>query len=164
MMMRSVSKSDWPVPPRLIEKKTRSDVPKMDANQKEIPGCFLFLSTARIAVTSGITAEITATWAEVVRWRAIAIKIGQPKTAPNAVKMVGLIKWRGSLGTFSKIINGIAKSDAMTGRAKAVKSGSKLLSASLVKGRESEKAKTPIKAKRRPLRCFFVSEVATSLV
>lgn len=78
--------------------------------------------------------------------------------------MVGLIKCWGSLGTFNAIINGIAKSDAITGRAKAVKSGSKLLSASLVKGKESEKAKTPIKAKRRPLRCFFVSEVATSLV
>jgi len=145
-MIRSVSKSDCPAPPRLIEKKTKKEVPSIDANQKEIPGCFLFLSTARIAVTSGITAEITATWADVVRCRAIAIKIGHPKTAPRAVKMVGRIKWRGSLGTLSAIIRGIAKSEAITGRAKAVKSGSKLFNANLVNGNESENAKTPMKA------------------
>jgi hypothetical protein len=49
-------------------------------------------------------------------------------------------------------ISGIARHAAITGRAKAVKSGSKLLSASLVRGRESENAKIPKKAKKRPLR------------
>jgi hypothetical protein len=53
-------------------------------------------------------------------------------------------------------MSGIAMNEAITGLAKAVKRGSKLLSANLVKGRESEKAKTPINAKRSPLRCFFV--------
>jgi hypothetical protein len=49
-------------------------------------------------------------------------------------------------------MSGIAKKAAIIGRAKAVKSGSKLLSANFVKGRESENASTPKKAKRRPLR------------
>ena len=116
------------------------------ATQNEIPGCFLFLMTAMMAVTSGITADKTATCADVVRCKAMAIKIGQPKTAPNAVKMVGRNKWRGSAGTLATSIRGMAINDAITGRAKAVKSGSKLFRASLVNGRESEKAKTPINA------------------
>jgi hypothetical protein len=49
-------------------------------------------------------------------------------------------------------MSGIANNAAIIGRAKAVNSGSKLLSASFVKGRESENARTPKKAKRRPLR------------
>jgi hypothetical protein len=63
----------------------------------------------------------------------------------------------------SASINGIARQAAITGRANAVKSGSKLLSAILVKGRDSEKAKTPRKAKRRPLRWVLLREVATYL-
>jgi hypothetical protein len=49
-------------------------------------------------------------------------------------------------------MSGIAKKAAITGRAKAVNSGSKLFRANFVKGRESENARTPRKAKRRPLR------------
>lgn len=49
-------------------------------------------------------------------------------------------------------IKGIARKAAMTGRAKAVNRGLKLLRANLVKGSESEKAKIPRKAKKRPLR------------
>jgi hypothetical protein len=54
-------------------------------------------------------------------------------------------------------MSGIARNAAITGRAKAVKKGSKLLSANLVKGSEREKAKIPRKAKRSPLFCFCVS-------
>jgi len=61
-------------------------------------------------------------------------------------------------------IRGIAKNAAITGRAKAVKSGSKLLRAILVNGRDSENAKTPMKAKRRPLRWVLLREVATYLL
>jgi hypothetical protein len=104
-----------------------------------------------IAVTRGMTAAITETCAEVVRWSAIAIKIGQPKTAPAAVNAVGRQSSRGSLGTFATIINGIAKKAAITGRANAVKNGSKLFSANFVNGSESENAKMPRKAKSNPL-------------
>ena len=151
-MMKSVSKSELELPPRVIEKVTSSAVPRVEATQKDAPGCLRCLITAMIAVTRGMTAAITETCAEVVRWSAIAIKIGQPKTAPAAVNAVGLQSSRGSLGTFATIINGIANNAAMTGRAKAVKNGSKLFNANLVKGSESEKAKIPRKAKKRPLR------------
>jgi hypothetical protein len=43
-------------------------------------------------------------------------------------------------------MSGIAKEAAMTGRANAVKRGSKLFNANFVNGRESEKANTPRKA------------------
>jgi hypothetical protein len=43
-------------------------------------------------------------------------------------------------------MKGIAISAAITGRAKAVKRGSKLFNANFVNGRESEKANTPRKA------------------
>jgi hypothetical protein len=152
MIKRSVNKSEFEVPPRVIEKAMSRTVPRLDAIQKEVPGCFLCLITAMIAVTRGITAAITETCADVVRWSARAIKIGHPKTAPRAVKAVGRHSSRGSFGTFAMNIRGIAKNAAITGRAKAVKSGSKLLSANLVKGRESENAKIPRKAKKRPLR------------
>jgi hypothetical protein len=75
------------------------------------------------------------------------------------VNAIGLQRWRGRAGTFRKSINGIAKKAAMTGRANAVKRGSKLLRAILVNGRESENAKTPVKAKRRPLRWVLLREV-----
>jgi hypothetical protein len=107
--------------------------------------------TAMIAVTRGMTSAITETCAEVVLCIASAIRIDQPKTAPAAVKAVGLHSLRGSFGTFTIIISGIAMKAAITGRAKAVNSGSKLFRASLVKGSESEKAKIPRKAKRSPL-------------
>jgi hypothetical protein len=57
-------------------------------------------------------------------------------------------------------IKGIASKAAITGRAKAVKNGSKLLSANLVKGSESEKAKIPRKAKSSPLLCVLLSDAA----
>jgi hypothetical protein len=93
-----------------------------------------------------MTAEITETCDDVVRSSAIAIKIGQPKTAPSAVNAIGLQRWRGRAGTFRKSMSGIAKEAAMTGRANAVKRGSKLFNANFVNGRESEKANTPRKA------------------
>jgi hypothetical protein len=67
------------------------------------------------------------------------------------VNAVGLHKLRGSLGTFAMNISGIASSAAITGRANAVKNGSKLLRANLVKGRDNENAKIPRKAKKSPL-------------
>jgi poly-gamma-glutamate capsule biosynthesis protein CapA/YwtB (metallophosphatase superfamily) len=76
------------------------------------------------------------------------------------VNAIGLQRWRGKAGTLRASIRGIAKNAAMTGRANAVKRGSKLLRAILVNGRESENAKTPIKAKRRPLRWVLLREVA----
>ncbi len=163
-IIKSVSKSALDVPPLLIEKKTKSAVPKEDATQKEVPGCFLFLITAMIAVTKGITAEMTETCDEVVLSSATAIRIGQPKTAPSAVNAIGLQRWRGRAGTLRASIRGIAKNAAITGRANAVKSGSKLLRAILVNGRDSENAKTPMKAKRRPLRWVLLREVATCLL
>jgi hypothetical protein len=60
-------------------------------------------------------------------------------------------------------MSGIARHAAITGRANAVKNGSKLLRANLVKGSESEKAKMPRKAKKRPLRWVLVSEAAIYL-
>jgi hypothetical protein len=90
--------------------------------------------------------------------------MGQPKTAPAAVNAVGLHRLRGSLGTLSKNINGIAKHAAITGRANAVKNGSKLLRANLVNGSESEKAKIPRKAKSKPLLCVLLSATAIYLV
>jgi hypothetical protein len=152
MMIKSVNRSALDVPPLLSEKKIKSTVPSVDAIQKDLPGCFLFMITAIIAVTKGMTAAITDTCADVVLCRAIAIKIGHPNTAPSAVKAVGLQRWRGSAGTLKMNMSGIAKKAAIIGRAKAVKSGSKLLSANFVKGSESENARTPKKAKRRPLR------------
>jgi hypothetical protein len=107
---------------------------------------------------------MTETCAEVVLCKASAIRIGQPKTAPAAVNAVGLHRLRGSLGTLTIIINGIAMNAAITGRAKAVNSGSKLFRASLVKGSESEKAKIPRKAKSSPLLCVLLSDVAIYLV
>jgi hypothetical protein len=98
-----------------------------------------------------MTAAITETCAEVVLCSAIAINMGQPKTAPAAVNAVGLHSSRGSFGTFAISISGIARRAAITGRANAVKSGSKLFKASLVKGSESENAKIPRKAKKSPL-------------
>jgi hypothetical protein len=89
--------------------------------------------------------------------------MGQPKTAPSAVKAIGRQRCLGSAGTLSASISGIAKHAAITGRANAVNSGSKLLSAILVKGRDSEKAKTPRNAKSRPLRWVLLREVDTYL-
>jgi hypothetical protein len=107
-----------------------------------------------------MTAAITETCAEVVLCRASAINIGQPNTAPAAVKAVGFHKLRGSIGTLAIIINGIAMTAAITGRAKAVKNGSKLFRASLVNGSESENAKIPRKAKSSPLRWVLLSATA----
>jgi hypothetical protein len=61
-------------------------------------------------------------------------------------------------------ISGIAKRAAITGRANAVKNGSKLLRANLVNGSESEKAKIPRKAKSSPLLCVLLSETAIYLI
>jgi hypothetical protein len=108
-----------------------------------------------------MTAAMTETWAEVVLCKASAIRIGQPKTAPAAVNAVGLHRLRGSLGALTIIISGIAMTAAITGRAKAVNSGSKLFRASLVKGSESEKAKIPRKAKRRPFRWVLLVDANT---
>jgi hypothetical protein len=85
--------------------------------------------------------------------------MGHPNTAPNAVNDMGLQRWRGSAGTLKISMSGIAKNAAITGRAKAVNSGSKLLSANLVKGSDSENASTPTNAKRRPLRCVLLRVV-----
>jgi hypothetical protein len=119
--------------------------------------------TAMIAVTSGITAAMTETCADVVRYKAIAIKMGHPNTAPRAVKTVGRHKCRGSAGTLKASIKGIARKAAITGRANAVKSGSKLFRAILVKGSDSENARTPMKAKSRPLRWVLLREMDTYL-
>ena len=106
--------------------------------------------SANIAVTSGITAAITATWAEVERCSAKAIKMGQPKTVPRVVKIIGRQRARGRESAFALTISGNATTSAIRGRANAVKRGSKLRSANFVSGSDAEKRNTPRKAKLKP--------------
>ena len=80
--------------------------------------------TAIMAVTSGMTAAITAMCADVDRCSARAMKIGQPKTAPSVVKIIGLQSARGNESAFALTMSGIAITAAMIGLANAVKSGS----------------------------------------
>ena len=99
-----------------------------------------------------MTAAITETCADVVRSRASAIKIGQPNTAPSAVKKSG--RRRSFRTNFSRRIVKIKKEimPAIVARPVAVKNGSKLSSAHFVMGTERAKRKMPIKAINTPTR------------
>lgn len=126
MMSKSAIRSLFVAPPLPSEKIIRSKVPNPDAIQNEIPTALLFFITEMTAVAKGMTAEITATCAEVDRCRASAINIGQPKTPPRVVKTIGLHSVLGRGFTPALSMRGIAMSEAMMGRAKAVNKGSKL--------------------------------------
>ena len=114
-----------------------------------------------IAVDSGMNAAMTATWAEVVYCSAIAIKMGQPKTAPTMVSSSGRINARAGQATRLTDKINAANTPAITARPVAVRNGLNPPTATLVSGTEKEKSSTPRKAQDSPRRwiCRGVSVV-----
>ena len=136
----------------------------MAATQNWPLTCSWARRTAIAAVVSGMNAAITAACADVVRCRARARRIAQPKTAPSIVKNSGRRYCLGGIGTRRTRSTTTASVPAITARPMAVKNGLKPPTATLVRGREKEKSRTPSMAHRSPARTMRAEASGASVV